>query len=327
MVGIMEPVTATFFDLVRDQLPAVEAEMRASPGDHHPSLEAAVDQLLSSGGKRVRPTLVLLAGSMLDADPKRTVKLAAAVEMLHTATLVHDDLIDQATMRRGLPTINSQWPPGATVLTGDYMFARAANLAANTGSLPVMEGFAETLMTIVNGEILQLFGEYGTASRQDYYDRIYAKTASLFELAARGAALLVGAEQEIIGHLRQFGYSAGVAFQIIDDILDFVGQPEEVGKPVANDLRQGIVTLPTLYYLEDSQEDGLVRELLDGADPDEIDFQRVVDEIRASGAIERSREEALEVMTEGLTHLEAMPDGAERNALRDLANYVVQRTI
>lgn len=327
MVGIMEPVTATFFDLVRTRLPEVEAYMRASPGDHHPSLNSAVDHLVSSGGKRLRPTLVLLAGSMLGAEPDRTVRLAAAVEMLHTATLVHDDLIDQATMRRGLPTINAQWPAGATVLTGDYMFARAANLAASTGSLPVMEGFAETLMTIVNGEIQQLFGEYGFASREDYYDRIYAKTASLFELAARGPALLVGADPEVIEHLRRFGYSAGVAFQIIDDILDFVGQPEEVGKPVASDLRQGIVTLPTLYYLEGDQKDGLVRKLLAGVDPEDIDFEQVVHEIRDSGAIEQSKEEAQEVMAAGLGHLDKMPASAERNALRELAHYVIQRTL
>lgn len=322
----MEPRTATFFDLVREEMPDVEARMRAGSGDHHQTLDAALDHLLTGGGKRIRPTLVLLIGGMIRADPERTITLAAAVEMLHTATLVHDDLIDQSSMRRGIPTINSQMTPGATVLTGDYIFARAADLAAQTGSLAVMEGFAKTLMTIVDGEIHQLFGEYRTASREDYYDRIYAKTASLFELAARGPGLLAEVDQGAVDSLRQFGYCVGVAFQIIDDILDFTGEQAKVGKPVANDLRQGIVTLPTLFYLEERPDDDSLQALLDGADPEEIDFDQLVGEIRASGAAAKAKEEARQVMADGLAHMEGMPPGPEREALRELARYVVQRT-
>jgi octaprenyl-diphosphate synthase len=324
----MEPRTATFFDLVRPQMPAVEARMRAKPGVHHPALEAAVEHLLSGGGKRVRPTLVLLVGGMVNADLDRTVTLAAAVEMLHTATLVHDDLIDQSTIRRGIPTINARMTPGATVLTGDYIFARAADLAARTDSLAVMEGFAKTLMTIVNGEIQQLFGEYGADSREDYYDRIYAKTASLFELAARGPGLLTQADPPAVEALGRFGYCVGVAFQLVDDILDFVGDQAEVGKPVANDLRQGIVTLPTLLYLKGaSPEDAdSLLQLLQNGDPDSEEFDRMVKRIRSSGAVAMAKEEAREVMADGLQYLEEMPPGEERDALRDLADYLVHRT-
>ena len=147
----MEPITTTFFDLVRDQMPLVEARMRASPDRHHPQLGQAIDQLLASGGKRIRPTLTLLTARLLGTDEDKAIGLAAAIEMLHTATLVHDDLIDGSLLRRGLPTLNANLTPGATVLTGDYIFARAAYLAAGIGSLPLMEHFARTLMVIVNG--------------------------------------------------------------------------------------------------------------------------------------------------------------------------------
>ncbi|MDX1600907.1 MAG: polyprenyl synthetase family protein [Anaerolineales bacterium] len=324
----MEPLTATFFDLVRARMPEVEARMRWNPGDHHPSLDEAIDHLLSSGGKRIRPTLVLLSGGMLGADPDRTVTLAAAIEMLHTATLVHDDLIDQASVRRGIPTLNARWTAGATVLTGDYIFARAANLAARTGSLRVMESFADTLMTIVNGEITQLFDDRSRASIDDYYDRIYAKTASLFELATRGAALLAEQDQERIEEIERFGYTIGVAFQIVDDVLDFTGEADQVGKPVANDLRQGILTLPTLYYWE-SQDDlnQDLRTLMNGDTLQDEAFEHLVADIRASGAVDRAMEQARAYVDEGKRHLASMPQGPETDALHDLANYVVDRTI
>lgn len=308
-------------------MPAVEQKMKDSSGGHHPELQAAVDQLISSGGKRVRPTLVLLAGGMLGAEPDRLVTLAAAIEMLHTATLVHDDLIDKSSMRRGLPTLNAQWSAGATVLTGDYIFARAARLAALTGSLAVMESFADTLMTIVNGEITQLFQNGNPANRSQYFERIYAKTASLFELAARGSGLIADLDQHKLQDLERFGYCLGVAFQIIDDVLDFTGEQEQVGKPVANDLRMGLVTLPTLNYLEMTSHDGKVEQLLDGIAIDDEEFEQLVASIRQSGAVDAAIEEANEYIEQSLAHLEAMPAGPEREALKDLAHYVVQRNI
>ncbi len=263
---------------------------------------------------------------MFGADHDRLVTLAAAIEMLHTATLVHDDLIDKAALRRGIPTLNSQWTPGATVLTGDYIFARAAHLAAQTGSLAIMERFAETLMTIVNGEITQLFGAQSTGSRQDYFDRIYAKTASLFELASEGAALLGQAGPDRIEEARQFGYSIGVAFQIVDDVLDFIGDPAMVGKPVANDLRQGLLTLPSLFFLEEHPED----ERLDlpngnyGANGSSTD--QLIEDIRHSGAIEQAMKEAESFASRAEELLAGLPASPTRYGLAELSRYVVQRS-
>lgn len=323
----MASTTATFFDLVRTYIPEVEARMRAGEGSHHPNLQAAIEHLLSAGGKRIRPTLALLTGRMLGADLGNTITLAAAIEMLHTATLVHDDLIDGSLLRRGLPTLNARWTPGATVLTGDYVFARAAQLAAETGSLPLMGVFARTLLTIVNGEITQLFRTKRADAREDYFDRIYAKTASLFELASEAAAMLAGSSPEVITAMKAFGYHVGLAFQIVDDVLDFVGDQEQVGKPVASDLRQGLITLPTLCYLKQNPEDpGLSRILADGHLDGRM-LEELIEAIRDSGAINESLEEARGFAAAGGANLAGVPGGPERDALFELAQYVVQRTV
>jgi geranylgeranyl pyrophosphate synthase len=321
----MEPATATFLDRVRLELPEVEARMRASPGSHHPSLEAALGQILSAGGKRIRPAVVLLAGRMLGGKPDRLITMAASVELLHTATLVHDDLIDGSLLRRGLPTLNASWSPGATVLTGDYVFARAAHLAAQSGSLVLMDMFARTLMTIVNGELTQLFGSHSEDLRQDYYDRIYAKTASLFELSAEGAAVLSGSDEETVRRMKAYGYHIGMAFQIVDDVLDFVADPRQVGKPVASDLRHGLLTLPTLLHLETRPENGDLAELLRNRSLDEDGLMEHVEEIRSSGAIERAMEEAREMAATGVSQLEDFPGSPDVDALRELAHYLVER--
>ena len=179
-----------FLTLVQDDLQRVEDLMRRQGDGRQPQLEEALKHLLSSGGKRVRPGLALLMGGLLGADRDRLVTLAAAIELLHTATLVHDDLIDGSILRRGIATLNSQWSPAATVLTGDFIFSRAATLAAETNSIVLMHMFAETLTTIVSGELTQMFTIRGLSNREDYEKRIFAKTASLFELATTASALL-----------------------------------------------------------------------------------------------------------------------------------------
>jgi len=322
----MKSQTATFLDLTRPYLAEVEACMRPDPSEHHPALAEAIDHLLDSGGKRIRPTIVLLVGNMLGAKPERLITLAAAIEMLHTATLVHDDLIDGSLLRRGIPTLNAQWGPGATVLTGDYIFARAAQLAARTDSLRLMELFAHALMTIVNGEIDQLFDHEVHDFHQSYYKRIYAKTASLFEVACEGAALLSDCDPEYTEAMRSFGYHIGLAFQIVDDVLDFTGDQIEVGKPVANDLRQGLITLPTVLHFQDHpQGDEWLRRLRQQGVHDE-ELENLIGEIRNSTAIERSIEEAQQFVHDGEARLEGMPAVPERDALYDLARYVVLRT-
>jgi geranylgeranyl pyrophosphate synthase len=317
----------TFITPVQDKVRLVEARMLAVSNGHHPELKAALDHLLSSGGKRVRPVVALLTGGMLGADPERLITLAAAIELLHTATLVHDDLIDGSLLRRGIPTLNSQWTPAATVLTGDFIFARAARLAAETDSVEVMQLFSMTLSTIVNGEITQMFNRNSRSYREDYFQRIYAKTASMFELATSAAALLSPSCEDVYDTVRRFGYEIGMAFQIIDDVLDFTGQQAEIGKPVARDLQQGLITLPTIFYYESDPMNVDLQPVLDGYIYDENRLARLTTSIRQSDAIEKSVETANGFINRALDLLDDLPATGERQALQDLAEYIVHRQL
>jgi len=320
-------IEATFIAPIEDRIKLVEERMHSQADGHHAAVGAALHHLLSSGGKRIRVVVTLLTGKMLGADPDKLVTLAAAIESLHTATLVHDDLIDGALIRRGIPTINAQWSPAATVLTGDFIFSKAAKLASDTGSVDVMRIFAETLTTIVNGEITQLFSSRWIANREEYYHRIYAKTASLFEASTTTAAILGNASEPVLTYVKRFGYETGMAFQIIDDILDFTSEQTTMGKPVASDLRQGLITLPVLYYLENHPNDMDMKNILESNFCDENCLGRLITSIRESGAIKSSYEEARQSVQKGLEYLEKLPESQERKALEDLARYIVDREI
>lgn len=319
--------TINFFAPVQDSLEQVEDLILAQAEKHHPELRAALEHLLSSGGKRIRPAVSLLTGGMLGAETSRLVTLGAAIELLHTATLVHDDFIDGSLMRRGIATLNAQWSPAATILTGDFIFARAAKLAAETNSVEVMQLFAETLATIVNGEITQMFTRNGMTNRVEYDQRIYAKTASMFVLATGAAAILSPVDEVVAEYARILGYEMGMAFQIVDDILDFTGEQGTMGKPVASDLRQGLVTLPALLYLESRPDDPDLAEVMNGNRRDNSPIDRLVANIRTSGAIERSMEIADQYIQRSLDVLMKMPENPQRQALQDLAEYIVRRSL
>ena len=319
--------TVSFFTPVQTGLQEVEALLRSQSDGAHPDLEATLEYLVSSGGKRIRPALVLLTGQMLGAPDNKLITLAAAVELLHTATLVHDDLIDGALLRRGNPTLNARWSPPATVLTGDYIFARAAKLAADTDHLLLMKLFAETLAVIVNGELTQLFTARGLTNRENYFKRIYAKTASLIEMATRTAAMISPVDETVVESMRVYGYNLGMAFQIVDDVLDFTGEQGEVGKPVGSDLLQGLVTLPAIYYAEAHPDDPDVICLTSGCYSEHERMERLVQTVRKSPGAKKSLDEAQKYIQKALKVLAGMPDGVERQALEDLARYTVTRKI
>lgn len=318
----------TFFTSVQDQLQFVEQRIREQAGeDHHPDLRSALEHILSAGGKRIRPTLGLLVGNMLGAPEEKLITLGASVELLHTATLVHDDLIDGALLRRGIPTLNARWSPAATVLTGDFLFARAAKLAAETDYLPLMKLFADTLATIVNGELTQMFSARGVINRENYYQRIYAKTASLFEMAALAAAMVSTEEEETRAAMKVFGYEVGMAFQIVDDILDFTGEQSAVGKPIGSDLLNGLVTLPAIYFAESNPRNEDVLSLPAGGWKDTERVQRLVDNIRQSEAIQQAMDDARQAVSRALKSLSDAPVSPEKEALENLAKFIVDRKI
>ena len=308
------------------ELDKVEQLMVTQAADYHPDLRNAVSVILKSGGKRIRPRIILLIGNMLHANPESLVFLASAIEMLHTASLVHDDLIDGSLLRRGIPTLNSRWSPAATVLTGDFLFASASDVAAKTKSVEIMRLIARCLMTIVDGEINQLFSSRCISKVEHYYKRIYAKTASLFETSTHCAAILGTDDQIRVESLRRFGYELGMAFQVIDDILDYTGDETTVGKPVGGDLRQGLITLPMLYFMESNPNDLLVRNLAAGKVIDgEEEIQWMVHRIATSDAISRAHDVAVDFARKAEASLNDFRECPEREALVDITRYIIER--
>ena len=312
-------------EYVKPDIKLIEECILAQSKGYFPDISVALKLLLSAGGKRIRPTITLLAGKMLGAEKKQLITLASAIELLHTATLVHDDLIDKSLLRRGNPTLNSKWSSSATVLTGDFLFACAAKLAAETDSLPVMKLFSQTLIAIVNGEITQLMNPIVEDRKKAYFERIYAKTASLFETSTCAAALISPVDDETVTLMKTFGCKIGLAFQILDDVLDFIGSEEQIGKPIGGDIRQGIITLPILIYAENHPDDELVKILFKNKKLDESQVAKLIESVTKSNAINLSLDEANRYTDQAIENLNNIDTSKEKNMLVNLAHYLVNR--
>jgi geranylgeranyl pyrophosphate synthase len=277
------------------------------------------------GGKRIRPALVILTGQVFDSPLASFYPLAAAVDMLHAATLIHDDLVDKAPLRRGRQTLHTIWPTAATVLAGDYLLGEATALIAGLAHPRILKIFGEILRTMCAGEIRRMLAARGEHDpRQDYYRSIEAKTASLFAATTEMAAVLAGAEESHVAALRHFGQELGLAFQIVDDVLDLAGDEAQLGKPAGNDLRQGLITLPVLHYLEQAENASPVSAVLAGQ-RDEEHLLAAIEAVRSSGAIQAALEEAWTHARSSQEALTTLPDSASCQALRTLAEYVVER--
>jgi geranylgeranyl pyrophosphate synthase len=282
-------------------------------------------QHVLSGGKRLRPKLVLLVVWLFMVPDGRACRLGAALETLHAATLVHDDMVDESPLRRGCRTLHSTWSNSASVLAGDYLLARSMGLLASLGLPRILEVIAEALRALCAGEIGQAFGSRdGPWDRKAYFLGIQSKTASLFAAAAESAGILAGATETQVATLQRFGLELGMAFQIVDDVLDLTGDEQSLGKPAGSDLRQGLVTLPTLLYLERARDGDAVQPVLSGA-RDHASMRTAVDAICASGAIEDALAEAGRHTRRCQDALRALPDGEARRALSELTALVLAR--
>jgi octaprenyl-diphosphate synthase len=292
--------------------------------DFEPMAEM-LDLVLAGRGKRLRPALSLLAGKFGLYKLDLLVPLAASIELLHTATLVHDDVIDNAATRRGRPTANSVLHNTTTVMLGDYMFAHAANFAVRTGNIEVIRLFSQTVMTIARGEIGQDMTAYDTCQTvRQYLQRIGGKTASLFAAACQGGALLANASEDRVEALKHYGYNLGMAFQVVDDILDFVGDEQEMGKPVGSDLSQGTLTLPSLLLLDRYSKNNPIQKLFAHRRRQEY-LSQAVEMIRQSDIPRESYQMAESFAKEAREALTALPKNAARRTLRDIVAYVLER--
>jgi geranylgeranyl pyrophosphate synthase len=312
-------------DRLEPRLREVEALLASQTRGGRSPLELALARLIAAGGKRIRPRITLLTGRLVAADPWRLLRLAAAVEMLHTATLIHDDLIDEAPLRRGVETLNARWSTAASVLVGDHALTRALRLILATGSLPTVDLFTETMATMVDGEIAHLSKVDGFPDQQAYFAWIGAKTAALFELAAGGPALLSSADEAQAASARRFGYQIGMAFQVVDDVLDFSADASRLGKPVGQDLRQGTLTLPALLYHQAHPSDPDLLAIAAGEHLAEAALRRLLTHIRASDALEAAMDHARGFVCEGLEELARLPAVPERTALAELVESIATR--
>lgn len=318
--------TLSLFEPIIPELQAVEKTLHDAVHVEQTQLRETLSYLLDSGGKRIRPAMVILSSKFHEHDETRVTPLAAAVEMLHTATLVHDDLLDGSLLRRGNATLNTRLNAGAVILVGDYLFAQAADLAAATESVPVVNIFAETLMTICQGELRHAFNQDGwRRTKEDYFLSTYSKTASLFAASAEAGALLSGAPTAVVRALREYGLNVGMAFQIVDDILDFVGDEAEMGKPIGSDLRQGTVTLPLLLFLDEYDESALLETIFEYGEGREEAIAALVELVRGSPSIDLAREEARRHTVKGKEALGSLAPNRYRQVLLDLADYLLGR--
>jgi geranylgeranyl pyrophosphate synthase len=314
-----------WIDAVRDDLQLVEEKMRHAAHMDHEILNTAVKTLISAGGKRLRPAVTLFGGRIFDVSLDDLVAVAASIELLHTATLVHDDLIDGADERRGAPTLHSRIPIGVTVLTGDFLFAQSAALAAEANSVAVVRLFADTLVSICKGEILQAQSRWKVPNAEVYEQRIYGKTAALFEAASTAAALLGQASEHEVTAMAAYGRELGLAFQIVDDALDFGSTTQTLGKPAGHDMRQGILNLPVMYYVQGGfiSEGDLVERLSDEDDSTHADA--LVADIQKTGMVERSLDDARRHVGNAQALLKQTSGGPGADMLAELADYALAR--
>jgi all-trans-nonaprenyl-diphosphate synthase len=318
--------TTSVFAPVDNDLRLLTENLTKLVGARHPILGVAAEHLFSAGGKRVRPAIVLLVSraTMLDQDitPHHR-RLAEITEMIHTASLVHDDVVDEAELRRNVPTVNSLFDNRIAVLAGDFLFAQSSWYLANLDNLEVVKLLSEVIRDFAEGEILQGMNRFDASlSIETYLEKSYYKTASLIANSAKAAALLSDVSREVAEHLYSYGRHLGLAFQIVDDILDFTTLTEILGKPAGADLISGNITAPALYAME---ENPFLEVLIEREFSQEGDIEQALNLVKESKGIQLSRELAADHAKLAVQHLDCLKPSKSAQALADLADYILSR--
>jgi len=318
--------TLDIFSAIADDLRQVEQAIEDALSTREEMLDEVSTYLLRAGGKRIRPALIILTSKFPTVRFERVLPVAVAVELIHMATLVHDDVVDKATVRRGLPTVNAKWSNQVSVLTGDYLFARAFSILAQTGDPRVVQIMADVVYEMSRGELAQINSYFVTEqSEEDYYRRIAQKTGFLLAECCRLGGVVAGANEEQIQALYNYGMGFGVSFQIADDLLDFHGNSIKVGKPVAGDLKTGILTLPVIHALKHSKRASELRAIIKTRNISDDNITQVKEIIAEAGSFDYAREKAQQHLGSAVAELEKAPDLATRAGLQVLADFVINR--
>lgn len=322
----MTSSTTSLLTPVENDLNILTDNLKELIGARHPMLAAAAEHLFDAGGKRIRPAIVLLASraTMSDHDlTERHRRLAEITEMIHTASLVHDDVVDEADLRRNVATVNNLFGDRIAVLAGDFLFAQSSWYLANLDNLQVVKLLSEVIRDFAEGEIMQSINRFDIdASIDSYLDKTYYKTASLMANSAKAAAVLSDASTEVVENLYSYGRNLGLAFQIVDDILDFTGSTEVLGKPAGLDLASGKLTSPVFYAL---QQEPYLKVLIERKFAESEDLDRALELVKKSDGIEQARQLAKDLAYKAAQSLSCLPPSSSKDALHELTDYAVSR--
>lgn len=315
------------FDLLRDDLREIEREFGADAVSSVGAITEIADYLREGGGKRLRPSLLLLAARAQGYTKRSMIRLGAVVEMVHTATLVHDDIIDAADMRRGRPSANTTWGNAKCVLAGDWLYMQAFRLALEERNFKVLDLLIGLTQQMVEGELLQIESLGRAVTEQEYNELIYRKTACLFEISMRLGSVLAGATEETEAQMGEYGHALGLAFQIVDDVLDLTGTEEVLGKPVASDLREGKATLAVIHALENGTErerDAIVT-VLEDQSFERVSHAEILAILQRNGSVDYAMEAAFQHAEAARAALAVLPESEYKRALLWVPDFVVAR--
>ncbi|MEM7793880.1 MAG: solanesyl diphosphate synthase [Cyanobacteria bacterium P01_C01_bin.118] len=318
--------TTSLFAPVEADMKLLTDNLKQLVGARHPILYAAAEHLFGAGGKRIRPAIVLLLAraTVMESDiPDRHFRLAEITEMIHTASLVHDDVVDESSLRRGVPTVHSSFTNRVAVLAGDFLFAQSSWHLANLDDLTVVKLLSRVIMDLAEGEIQQGLNRFDTTLSIDaYLMKSYYKTASLIANSCKSVGVLSQVSDSMCEAFYQYGRSLGLAFQIVDDILDFTGSEEVLGKPAGSDLLSGNLTAPVLYAMEETP---YLTTLIEREFAQNGDFEEAMSLVKASRGIERSRELAAQHVERAVENLATLSQSEPKRALEALSGYVLSR--
>tara|TARA_B100000519_G_scaffold46821_1_gene37463 strand:- start:2516 stop:3499 length:984 start_codon:yes stop_codon:yes gene_type:complete len=310
---------------IQKSLNTVDEKLVNLPVNQHPTLAKPLQHISNSSGKRMRAAITLLSAQTEKPLTIESISMAVAIELFHLASLIHDDAIDKSAVRRGEETISNLYGTDMAILIGDLVFANSASTVCDTGNILAIQRFSETTMEVSTGQILETSQKFNTKQNiEGYLERIYKKTASVFETSAETGGIISGATTEKIALLKSYGYNLGMAFQIIDDILDFEGDPNEFGKPVGQDLDQGLLTLPSLLYLEKFPNETNISTLFSEGDSQKYK-PKIVESILNSEIIEECYIKAQNYCNTSKEMLEKLPNSEEKTSLSLLLDYVIER--
>jgi octaprenyl-diphosphate synthase len=313
-------------NLVAADMHAVDARIRGRLESDVVLIRQIAEHIIAGGGKRLRPALVFLAAGATGYRGDAHVELAAVVEFIHTATLLHDDVVDESDLRRGRKTANAEFGNAASVLVGDFLYSRAFQMMVAVGSMRIMKVLADATNTIAEGEVLQLLNAHNFAvSEAAYLEIIRRKTAKLFEAAAQLGAILGGASPDIEHGLARYGMHLGTAFQLIDDVLDYTGDAAHTGKNLGDDLKDGKPTLPLIHVMQrgSTVQVALVRSAIERGGREA--FKAVLDAIHETGALDYARSKAREEALSALQAVAALPNSSYRDSLLELTSFAIER--